>query len=241
MRIGWLEVGVHPGLGYYDAIQEPLRRLGHQILELRAPAHGFPPNALRASLADKDVALVGFGWFAQERPPVRYIPEFLHCEESNVTSGVFASTRKCKDDNLCHAIPLVAILNKEYVLMKEKLAWMRAHCVAAALTVHHDASLFARQTQVPFHRIWFGVNASAFSASSADVADGSENHRYQYDLGFTGVVRAEQTANWRYRIWRHAWPVLSQRGLRLFSGGRGGVHVGVAHAVSRHTAQPLRS
>jgi hypothetical protein len=54
---------------------------------------------------------------------------------------------------------------------------------------------------------------------------------YEYDLGFTGVIRHEQTNNWRYQIWRHTWPRLRAHGLRLYSGPKGGVHVGVAHAA----------
>lgn len=152
---------------------------------------------------------------------------------------------------LCGRVPLVVMVNKEYALLREKLAWLRAHCVDAALSVHHDAPRFEAETGVPFWRIWFGVDALAFAnggplppsdgdgagarASSgsatpaSDAARHEASHTYSYDLGFTGVVRTDQTANWRYRIWRHAWPALAKRGLRLFSGPPKGVHLGVTH------------
>ena len=72
LRIAWLEVG-HPGLGYYDALQAPLRTLGHEVTELssRSPTRGFRAGALPPMLASVDVVLVGFGWFPMERgvPP----------------------------------------------------------------------------------------------------------------------------------------------------------------------------
>lgn len=66
--------------------------------------------------------------------------------------------------------------------------------------------------------------------SESEGEDGPLEGAYECDLGFTGVVRGEQTANWRFRIWRESWPRLRARGVRLYSGERGGVHVGVAHA-----------
>jgi len=69
-----------------------------------------------------------------------------------------------------------------------------------------------------------------FDSASARGFDRPESWpQYEYDLGFTGVIRSDQTNNWRYRIWKSAWPILKQRGLRLYSGDRGGVHIGVAH------------
>jgi hypothetical protein len=139
---------------------------------------------------------------------------------------------------LCGVVPLVVLINKEYALMQQKIAWLRQHCVEAALSVHHDVATFQNKSGVPFHRIWFGVDVGLFaqrpSLSTSLFAPQSylpnKSHEYVYDLGFTGVVRRDQTNNWRYQIWRNAWPLLSKRGLRLFSGPRGGVHIGVAHA-----------
>lgn len=193
-----------------------------------------------------------------------------------------------------------------YALLREKLQWLRAHCVALALSVHHDVKRFETTTGVPFRRIWFAADVARFAMSNATGGIGTmgasaeadkesdqpsempvlniswppatglaraplhghtplhaghgtvatpgtpplpdvqqsvqhlqpaehrpvsdaDQHTFAYDLGFTGVVRSDQTDNWRYRIWRHAWPQLAARGLRLYSGPKGGVHVGVAH------------
>lgn len=122
--------------------------------------------------------------------------------------------------------------------MRDKMAWIRSHCVDAALSVHHDVAKFSAATGVHFHRIWFGVDSTRFAQdhtpppqgpNTPPAPHGLRNH-YEYDLGFTGVVRADQTANWRLRIWKQAWPLLSKRGLRLYSGPPRGIHVGVAHA-----------
>ena len=185
MRIAWLEEAHFPE-NYYDALQQPLRALGHTVVERRVPLAA-------ASLAKDDLALAGFGLFAQEVKSLRALPEF---EPSSSTS-------------LCGVVPLVVILNKEYVALAEKLAWVRRHCVAAAFTVHHHAPLFSQTTGVPFHKISFGVDLARFASESAP--------RYELDLGFTGVIREDQTSQWRLRIYKRVWPSLAARGLRLFS------------------------
>lgn len=243
LRIAWLEQQ-HPNLGYYDAIRHELTRRGHAVVVARpVKTHGkLNLTWIRSSV---DVVLLGFGWFPMERPPLPRLPEYARAAAA---AGNETSTSASAADSLFSSAcrhrrlpPLVAMVNKEYVMLKEKLAWIRAHCVDAALTVHHDARKYGEETAVPFHRIWFGVDVERFagvgganssSSSSAGAANSLLPSRtvYAHDLGFTGVVRSEQTANWRYRIWKQAWPVLASRGLRLFSGGPKGVHVGVTHA-----------
>ena len=58
-------------------------------------------------------------------------------------------------------------------------------------------------------------NAPAAVSAAAAAAAGREGrvaspapmpHSYDYDLGFTGVVRKDQTSNWRYHIWKQSWP-----------------------------------
>ena len=185
MRIAWLEEAHFPE-NYYDALQQPLRALGHTVVERRVCCS--PPRRSQT----QTLALAGFGLFAQEVKSLRALPEF---EPSSSTS-------------LCGVVPLVVILNKEYVALAEKLAWVRRHCVAAAFTVHHHAPLFSQTTGVPFHKISFGVDLARFASERAP--------RYELDLGFTGVIREDQTSQWRLRIWRHVWPSLAARGLRLF-------------------------
>ena len=218
MRIAWLELP-HYSEGYYDALQEPLKQLGHTVSEVRpdkAAAKGetFSSRALEGI----DLALVGFGWFFREKESARSLPEF----QQGGCSGTPTQHAPC----YCGAVPLVVILNKEYTALAEKMEWIRSHCVAAAFTAHHGAPLYAQQTGVPFHRIWFGVDVSQFAHRAWDGPP-----RYEYDLGFTGVIREDQTANWRRRIWKQAWPRLAERGLRLFSGGEGGANAGIRHKV----------
>lgn len=145
----------------------------------------------------------------------------------------------------------------------EKYEWLRAHCVHAAFTVHHDVARYEAATGVPFYRTSFGVDAARFAAPSLAVSPsppmpapsgggdnltrhvlggreraerpteqggGRDADGYRYDLGFTGVVRSDQTGNWRYHIWKRSWPRLRALGVRLFSGDSGGVRIGKAHA-----------
>jgi hypothetical protein len=299
LRIVWLEQG-HPNLVYYDALQTELQLRGHNVSEARRSGSSSR-FSLRHALAGRDVLLIGFGWFHMERPPLPRLPEFDRAPggacASNRTRGAHAASSAAdRLICLCGSVPLAVVINKEYTLMREKLAWVRSHCVDLALTVHHDAKVFEAETGVPFHRIWFGVDATRFAglnhskevleladqqqeeqgaaAPDAVVDDddevphrrngpgssggGSQRERiaigsgrtrrgglvltdaqlsppptataYSYDMGFTGVIRADQTENWRSRIWKQAWPVLAARGVRLFSGPPKGVRAGVTHA-----------
>jgi len=238
LHVAWLEVP-HPGLSYYEALRAPLESLGHNITFLRSRStRGFDAGILNARLPKMDVAFASFGFFPMEQGALPHLHEFLRPNQNE-------SLPQLQQPSLCGVVPLVVLINKEYALMQQKLAWLRTHCVESAMSVHHDIEAFEQQTGVPFHRIWFGVDVGRFarpatSASSATDDGGASNpsggistvtrYDYTYDLGFTGVVRADQTQNWRYRIWKQAWPVLMKRGLRLFSGPKGGVHIGVAHA-----------
>ena len=230
MRVAWLELP-HPRLSYYDALLKPLSERGCDmtVVRGRSTRRGLQKGMLRTVIGERscsskqkhvDVALVAFGWFMMETPwiPIPPIPEF-----GSSCNGSLPYNDEC----LCGSIPLVVLLNKEYAKLTEKLSWLQSHCVSAAMTVHHDASKYAAATGVPFHRIWFGVDTEHFAQPQhADAG-------YLYDLGFTGVVRADQTANWRRRIWKQAWPILADRGLRLYSGpDRGGVSMGDRHSVS---------
>ena len=70
-------------------------------------------------------------------------------------------------------------------------------------------------------------------ASRRGLGQSGGQRYYEYDLGFTGVVRKDQTSNWRYRIWKQSWPLLQTRGVRLYAGEKGGVHVGVRCSEQR--------
>jgi len=275
MRVAWLEVP-HPGLGYYGALLEPMRSLGHNVTLVRARSTGGfgSSGALADRLRDlrADVAFASFGWFPMESGRLPILHEFLKPSENST------SAKLREGDALCGKLPLVVLINKEYALLRAKLEWVRKHCVQAALSVHHDVALYERESGVSFHRIWFGVDVDLFAAGSRPSGDGANDtlaagtgtaarhgrvgHNYSqrlrlssarsgaawplsytYDLGFTGVVRKDQTDNWRYKIWKHAWPVLARQGIRTYSGDRGSVHIGVAHnALNQSTyIQSMRS
>lgn len=205
VKIHWLEAR-HPGVGYYDRIQPELRKLGHNVTEARR----LPPSL------SADVVLVGFSWFSEERPTWARIPEFSRA------ACCASSAPAC----LCGKVPLVVIINKEYSQMPRKLAWVREHCISVALSVHHDVDRFENATSVTFRRIWFGVDPERFAPPAAPLD--AAPPEYEYDVGFTGTVRRDQTANWRDRVFRSGWPALRKGGLRLFSGEKGSVHHGVA-------------
>lgn len=271
LRVLWIEQS-HPGLGYYDALQHELSRRGHNVTVWSK--HRKSPR-LNHALIGMDVALVAFGWFHQESGRIPHISQYLRNQSDTSPAA--------RNDSLCGRIPLVVMLNKEYVLMTAKLEWIRIHCVHRALTVHHHAGTFAANTSTPFTRFTFGVDIDTFargtgaSISTAEPDDpnpphppqalalpnargggaggvvstrargmkaalaaaAATAHEYEHDIGFTGVIRGAQTANWRFRIWREAWPRLAAHKLRLYSGPQGGVHIGVAH-VSLNTSEYVR-
>ena len=58
--------------------------------------------------------------------------------------------------------------------------------------MHHDYKKYSELTGVPFHNIPFAVNPDIFKKY-----DGQE---YDCDFGFSGVIRPEQTNDWRSKI-----------------------------------------
>ena len=107
--------------------------------------------------------------------------------------------------------PLVVLLNQEYAKLSAKLAWMRAHCVSAALTTHHDYVEYAKQTDVPFAHISFAAEPRLFDGSSDASTRCSHNCSYAHDIGFSGTLRPDQTGNIRDVIWRLGFPQLRRR------------------------------
>ena len=230
MRILWLEEN-HPAMSYYDAIKTALEARGHNVSQYRHHSR----NPLSGTLREGpfDAVLVGFGWMQGEPPlslrygNVRGIPEFSHrrCNASLLPRPYPASSCHCNRHG-----PLLVLLNKEYTTIPDKMKFLRAHCVAAAFSVHHEVARYEEESGVPFHRIWFGVDALRFSAGVLAAPPPAPPPPYDFDLGFTGVIRGDQTNNWRAKIWGHSWAKLRAHGLRLYSGPQGGVRSGVAHA-----------
>ena len=96
-------------------------------------------------------------------------------------------------------IPVSIILNKEYAALNKKLDWIKNVNPIVAFTVHHDYREFGEITGVPFYQIPFAVNPSIFKKY--------EGQDYDCDFGFSGVVRPEQTNDWRAKIVEksHSW------------------------------------
>ena len=189
MRILWLEEN-HPAMSYYDAIKIALEARGHNVSQYRHHSR----NPLSGTLREGpfDAVLVGFGWMQGEPPlslrygNVRGIPEFSHrrCNASLLPRPYPASSCHCNRHG-----PLLVLLNKEYTTIPDKMKFLRAHCVAAAFSVHHEVARYEEESGVPFHRIWFGVDALRFSAGMLAAPPPAPPPPYEYDLGFTGVIR----------------------------------------------------
>ena len=89
-------------------------------------------------------------------------------------------------------IPVSVILNKEYSALQKKLDWVKNINPAVAFTVHHDYDYYSDVTNVPFYQVPFAVNEKVFKRF--------EKEQYDCDFGFSGVIRPEQTNDWRTKI-----------------------------------------
>jgi spore maturation protein CgeB len=89
-------------------------------------------------------------------------------------------------------LPVSIILNKEYSALQEKLDWIKECDPIVAFTVHHDYNEYGAITGIPFHQIPFAVNPDIFKRYSGE--------QYDCDFGFSGVIRPEQTNDWRAKI-----------------------------------------
>ena len=100
-----------------------------------------------------------------------------------------------KNLNSC-GIPVAVILNKEYAALDKKLNWIKEMNPVVAFTVHHDYNNYSKITGVPFVQIPFAVNPDIFKKY--------DNQNYDCDFGFSGVIRPEQTDDWRAKIVEHS-------------------------------------
>jgi hypothetical protein len=85
------------------------------------------------------------------------------------------------------------ILNKEYAALDKKLDWIKQNNFKAAFTVHHDFKKYQEITEIPFYHLPFAGNPELFK-------NYNPNLEYKFDFGFTGIVRPEQTDNWRSKV-----------------------------------------
>ena len=88
-------------------------------------------------------------------------------------------------------IPVSIILNKEYAALDKKLEWIKEVNPVAAFTVHHDHKAYQEKTGIPFYQIPFAVNTDVFKNYGVE---------YTNDFGFSGIIRPEQTDDWRTKI-----------------------------------------
>lgn len=86
------------------------------------------------------------------------------------------------------------ILNKEYAALDKKLDWIKKNNFKAAFTVHHDFKKYQEITGIPFYHLPFAANPELFKNYNSSLT-------YEFDFGFTGIVRAEQTENWRSKVY----------------------------------------
>ncbi len=91
------------------------------------------------------------------------------------------------------SIPKFVILNKEYAALDKKLEWIKKNNFLSAFTVHHDFEKYSSVTKIPFYHLPFAANPTLFKNYKKD-------NKYEFDFGFTGIVRKEQTENWRYKV-----------------------------------------
>lgn len=90
------------------------------------------------------------------------------------------------------SLPVYIILNKEYAGLKNKLLWINKIKPNKVFTVHHHYNEYEKIVKIPFVRIMWSADETIFK---------KYNDIYNYDLFFSGVIRKEQTDNWRNKIY----------------------------------------
>ena len=91
------------------------------------------------------------------------------------------------------SIPVYLILNKEYAGLKHKLEWIKKLKPKKVFTVHHDFKKYESICNIPFCKIMWSADETIFK---------KYDKIYKYDLFFSGVIREEQQANIRGRIYK---------------------------------------
>ena len=94
-------------------------------------------------------------------------------------------------------IPIIVILNKEYTELKNKLDWIKSlkpNQPKKILSVHHLTNIYQEYTKIPTYRIMWSADEEIFK---------DYKEQYEYDVYFSGVIRKEQTDNYRNKIFRN--------------------------------------
>ena len=107
--------------------------------------------------------------------------------------------------------PVIAIMNKEYANVAQKQALVRQLAPSRVLTVvdSRQTEEWTRATGRPHVRWPFAVDCDTFSAKD-------QEQEYDFDVGFTGIIRSEQTDNWRTRILGRLEEMKQRHNLRVF-------------------------
>lgn len=88
-------------------------------------------------------------------------------------------------------VHIICVINKEYKDLQQKLNWIKHFKPSFILTVHHDYEHYEKITTIPCKRIMW---SSFYKPIIIDK---------KYDLFFSGVVRKEQTDDWRTKIYNN--------------------------------------
>ena len=156
-------------------------------------------NELKKSLGKQNTLYQFADWSPIDGPEVDMLSVLDRCpEKPDVVLFGFGWTdcseehpNTVKNLDKCD-IPVSIILNKEYAALEKKLDWIKNTNPIAAFTVHHDHKKYSEITGVPFYQIPFAVNETIFKRY--------EKEEYDCDFGFSGVIRPEQTNDWRSKI-----------------------------------------
>lgn len=177
LRILYVEAHSKTWVSYYADTVRSLGKL-HELQYLRLTEQSDHARRTRLARAIKDggghfdVLVLGWGYLSEEAN--QWLPpEFMQSLQ----------------------IPLAIVLNKEYVDLERKLQYIHGCNAVAAFTAHHEVPKYTNVTQIQFHRIPFAAVPQKF-----DFASVPSPKLYRYDFGFTGIMRKEQTQNWREQI-----------------------------------------
>ena len=83
------------------------------------------------------------------------------------------------------------LLNKEYDALEKKLEWCKRINPKKVFTVCHKYKEFETKTKIKFQRISWSCNEKLFY---------KKDENYKYDLFFSGIIRKEQTNDWRNKM-----------------------------------------
>ena len=108
-------------------------------------------------------------------------------------------------------IPLFIILNKEYSALTKKLEWCKELKPRKIFTVCHDYENYSKHTGIPCERIMWSSNEKLFR---------KYDEEYKYDICFSGVIRPEQTENWRTKIAKNFFTLENKEKYKIYFQGK---------------------